>query len=82
MAVYWTCWLGCGRGNVQNNLDELWSLCNFVLPHVFTSLALFQTWFNFDRLTESGSWMLCGRVSVRCWSACHCTDGTWCLVFD
>lgn len=30
---------------LQNNLAELWSLLNFLLPDVFTDLALFQTWF-------------------------------------
>lgn len=33
---------------LQNNLDELWSLLNFILPSVFHDLDLFQQWFNFD----------------------------------
>ncbi|KAG7194304.1 uncharacterized protein KQ657_004516 [Scheffersomyces spartinae] len=33
---------------LQNNLDELWSLLNFILPSIFHDLDLFQQWFNFD----------------------------------
>ncbi|EDK37807.2 hypothetical protein PGUG_01905 [Meyerozyma guilliermondii ATCC 6260] len=36
---------------LQNNLNELWSLLNFILPDVFHDLELFQQWFNFDELT-------------------------------
>ena len=32
---------------LQNNLPELWSLLNFLLPDVFTSLGDFQSWFDF-----------------------------------
>ncbi|CAK7898144.1 uncharacterized ATP-dependent helicase Irc5p [[Candida] anglica] len=37
---------------LQNNLDELWSLLNFILPDIFHDLQLFQQWFNFDELTN------------------------------
>ncbi|CUM65456.1 uncharacterized protein PRCAT00003095001 [Priceomyces carsonii] len=37
---------------LQNNLDELWSLLNFILPDIFQDLELFQQWFNFDELTN------------------------------
>ncbi|KSA01559.1 uncharacterized protein AC631_02704 [Debaryomyces fabryi] len=37
---------------LQNNLDELWSLLNFILPDIFHDLDLFQQWFNFDELTN------------------------------
>ncbi|ANB15712.1 Irc5p [Sugiyamaella lignohabitans] len=30
---------------LQNNLAELWSLLNFLLPDIFTDLELFQAWF-------------------------------------
>eukprot|EP00658_Telonema_sp_P-2_P033936 TRINITY_DN24817_c0_g1_i1.p1 TRINITY_DN24817_c0_g1~~TRINITY_DN24817_c0_g1_i1.p1 ORF type:complete len:804 (+),score=279.94 TRINITY_DN24817_c0_g1_i1:46-2412(+) len=33
---------------LQNNLNELWSLLNFILPTIFESLATFQSWFDFD----------------------------------
>jgi len=29
---------------LQNNLPELWSLLNFILPNIFTSLQEFQSW--------------------------------------
>jgi SWI/SNF-related matrix-associated actin-dependent regulator of chromatin subfamily A member 5 len=31
---------------LQNNLHELWSLLNFLLPEIFTSSADFDEWFN------------------------------------
>ncbi|KAK9389256.1 P-loop containing nucleoside triphosphate hydrolase protein [Lipomyces mesembrius] len=35
---------------LQNNLAELWSLLNFLLPDVFHDLELFQSWFDFSAL--------------------------------
>lgn len=32
---------------LQNNLTELWSLLNFLLPDVFSSLENFESWFEF-----------------------------------
>lgn len=37
---------------LQNNLNELWSLLNFILPDIFGDLELFQLWFNFEEFTE------------------------------
>jgi ATP-dependent helicase STH1/SNF2 len=31
---------------LQNNLTELWSLLNFVLPKIFNSAQSFEEWFN------------------------------------
>ena len=42
---------------IQNSLDELWSLLNFVNPMIFDSLEIFQSWFNFKNIgrdTEVG----------------------------
>ena len=33
---------------LQNNLTELWSLLNFLLPSIFDDLDSFQAWFDFD----------------------------------
>ncbi|KAJ1490316.1 SNF2 family N-terminal domain-containing protein, partial [Baffinella frigidus] len=33
---------------LQNNLSELWSLLNFILPDIFQDLATFKDWFAFD----------------------------------
>jgi len=33
---------------LQNDLNELWSLLNFLLPNIFDNLASFQSWFDFD----------------------------------
>ncbi|CAO3643500.1 unnamed protein product [Cunninghamella blakesleeana] len=37
---------------LQNNLSELWSLLNFLLPDIFNSLEMFESWFNFDDIHE------------------------------
>ena len=37
---------------LQNNLSELWSLLNFLLPDVFTSLADFEKWFDFSNVSQ------------------------------
>lgn len=40
---------------LQNNLHELWSLLNFLLPEIFTSSSDFDEWFNLggnEELTE------------------------------
>ena len=35
---------------IQNNLDELWSLLNFVNPSIFDDLTVFQSWFGFKNI--------------------------------
>lgn len=35
---------------LQNNLSELWSLLNFILPDIFDDLDAFQEWFNLGTL--------------------------------
>lgn len=35
---------------LQNNLSELWSLLNFLLPDIFDDLDSFQSWFDFTEL--------------------------------
>lgn len=37
---------------LQNNLSELWSLLNFLLPDIFDDLDSFQNWFDFSALQE------------------------------
>ena len=38
---------------LQNNLPELWSLLNFLLPKIFDDLDSFQAWFDFDFSKEN-----------------------------
>lgn len=38
---------------LQNNLDELWSLLNFILPDIFQDIDLFHKWFDFSQLGGS-----------------------------
>ncbi|KAH7316187.1 hypothetical protein KP509_21G081900 [Ceratopteris richardii] len=40
---------------LQNNLPELWSLLNFILPQIFTSLREFQSWFDFAGRTGNSA---------------------------
>ncbi|KAI8065726.1 SNF2 family N-terminal domain-containing protein [Gongronella butleri] len=37
---------------LQNNLAELWSLLNYLLPDIFDSLDMFESWFNFSDINE------------------------------
>uniref|UniRef100_A0A3P9Q8F7 Proliferation-associated SNF2-like protein n=1 Tax=Poecilia reticulata TaxID=8081 RepID=A0A3P9Q8F7_POERE len=37
---------------LQNNLAELWSLLNFLLPEVFDDLKSFESWFDINSLGE------------------------------
>lgn len=39
---------------LQNNLSELWSLLNYLLPDIFGSLNDFQGWFDFSSVGSSG----------------------------
>ncbi|XP_033733127.1 lymphoid-specific helicase-like [Pecten maximus] len=36
---------------LQNNLSELWSLLNFLLPEIFDDLGSFEAWFDIERLS-------------------------------
>ncbi|KAF8968479.1 SNF2 family N-terminal domain-containing protein [Flammula alnicola] len=38
---------------LQNNLSELWSLLNFILPDIFDDIDTFQEWFNLPELQSS-----------------------------
>ncbi|KAH8656140.1 SNF2 family N-terminal domain-containing protein [Tricladium varicosporioides] len=41
---------------LQNNLKELWSLLNFLLPNIFRNWAQFESWFDFSDLeNEEGT---------------------------
>ncbi|XP_019444762.1 PREDICTED: ATP-dependent DNA helicase DDM1-like [Lupinus angustifolius] len=40
---------------LQNNLAELWSLLNFLLPDIFSSLEEFESWFNLSGKCNNGA---------------------------
>lgn len=40
---------------LQNNLTELWSMLNFLLPDIFNDLDSFQRWFDFSALNDKES---------------------------
>ena len=37
---------------LQNNLEELWSLLNFLLPELFNDLQVFESWFDAKELQD------------------------------
>ncbi|XP_071945077.1 lymphocyte-specific helicase-like isoform X2 [Antedon mediterranea] len=37
---------------LQNNLSELWSMLNFLLPEVFDDLQTFESWFDFNSFSS------------------------------
>ncbi|KAI8905848.1 SNF2 family N-terminal domain-containing protein, partial [Gorgonomyces haynaldii] len=39
---------------LQNNLSELWSLLNFLMPDIFDDLSVFEKWFEFSSEDMSG----------------------------
>ncbi|KAG2090129.1 SNF2 family N-terminal domain-containing protein [Suillus discolor] len=51
---------------LHNNLAELWSLLNFILPDIFDDLDTFQEWFNLgtmqSRLSEDQSSQMIGTL--------------------
>jgi ATP-dependent DNA helicase len=38
---------------IQNSLEELWSLLNFVNPQIFDDLSVFNSWFGFKDIGQS-----------------------------
>ncbi|SCU78509.1 LADA_0A05974g1_1 [Lachancea dasiensis] len=40
---------------LQNNLSELWSLLNFILPDIFADFEIFHKWFDFSHLDLQSS---------------------------
>jgi ATP-dependent DNA helicase len=40
-----------GTAPLQNNLQELWSLLNFVLPDIFNDLSAFEGWFDLEAIS-------------------------------
>ncbi|XP_076819588.1 lymphocyte-specific helicase-like [Clavelina lepadiformis] len=38
---------------LQNNLPELWSMLNFLLPEVFNDLSLFEAWFDLGKIQKT-----------------------------
>ncbi|GMH43565.1 hypothetical protein BSKO_11487 [Bryopsis sp. KO-2023] len=39
---------------LQNTLSELWSILNFILPHVFDQHGDFESWFDFSAVRQGG----------------------------
>ena len=49
---------------LQNRLEELWSLLNLLMPHVFSSDQEFQAWFeSSDSAGKASSSLPCGQLT-------------------
>ncbi|KAI9337602.1 SNF2 family N-terminal domain-containing protein [Zopfochytrium polystomum] len=49
---------------LQNNLAELWSLLNFLMPDIFASLDDFESWFELGQLDDENASKLLGNEST------------------
>ena len=57
---------------LQNNLSELWSLLNFIMPEVFSSLTDFEGWFDFGSVGQEGADQVRpGRERHALWHQTH-----------
>jgi ATP-dependent DNA helicase len=74
----------CSTGTpLQNNLGELWSLLNFLLPDVFSDVRDFESWFDFGGIGQAGGEAAIvaqeQRNKVSLTSPLVCTPGlAWC----
>ena len=61
---------------IQNNLDELESLLNFVNPSIFDDLSIFQPWFGFRNIGEKthGASTACRKYYARGTSESDCNE--------
>lgn len=50
---------------LQNNLYELWSLLNFLLPEVFNALDVFESWFDVTELESNGAKFMEEKLNVQ-----------------
>ncbi|KAG5520056.1 hypothetical protein PMAC_001132 [Pneumocystis sp. 'macacae'] len=55
---------------LQNNLTELWSLLNFLLPDIFDDLDSFQSWFDFSVFQDKNKDILFYDMDII--STLHC----------
>ena len=49
---------------LQNNLTELWSLLNFLLPEVFNNLEVFESWFDIKELESNGTKFMSEKFNI------------------
>ncbi|KAJ1555765.1 hypothetical protein HK405_013437 [Cladochytrium tenue] len=49
---------------LQNNLSELWSLLNFLMPSIFESIEDFEKWFEFGDLTGNNAKDVLGKETT------------------
>ena len=47
---------------LQNRLSELWSLLNFLLPHIFDDLDAFQDWFDTEEIADQAQPIIVSKL--------------------
>ncbi|CCD25970.2 putative ATPase NDAI_0G01950 [Naumovozyma dairenensis CBS 421] len=47
---------------LQNNLSELWSLLNFIMPNIFADFEIFSKWFDFEGLNLQSNSMKLNKM--------------------
>lgn len=50
---------------LQNDLSELWSLLNFLLPEVFNTLDVFESWFDIKELETNGAKFMSEKFNIN-----------------
>lgn len=56
---------------LQNNLAELWSLLNFLLPDIFDDLEVFQRWFDVSEIVDENDAQISEEYRVSIVSNLH-----------
>ena len=61
----------CAGTPLQNNLAELWSLLNFILPKIFDSVRDFDAWFDFSGVLDGERDGMSADVLEQVRAPCH-----------
>lgn len=51
---------------LQNDLAELWSLLNFLLPEIFDDIAVFESWFDVNEFEQKGTEKILKQEEEKC----------------
>jgi hypothetical protein len=62
---------------LQNNINELWNLLNFLMPTVFDTDQDFKSWFSKVCVDV---WVCCGSASYVCLCMCTCVFMHMCVL--
>uniref|UniRef100_A0A671TCE5 Proliferation-associated SNF2-like protein n=1 Tax=Sinocyclocheilus anshuiensis TaxID=1608454 RepID=A0A671TCE5_9TELE len=65
---------------LQNNLSELWSLLNFLLPDVFDDLKSFESWFDISTITSDAENIVANEHEQNILHMLHQVSSPQCFV--